>query len=287
MIGRRSFLALAAVPLLVEPRQALADALQEPLLAYERKTGGRVGIYAANSVTGAHFAWRADELFVMCSTFKLSLAAFALYRADRGELGLNEVIRYGPDALQEYAPEARRNLARGGMSIHAMCKAAVEWSDNTCANLVLARLGGPPALTAFWRTIGDGTSRLDHDEPLLNRSPPGDPHDATTPRAMAGNVHRLILNDVLRPPSRAILTDWILGCRTGDDRLRGGLPGDWDIGDKTGNNGKDAFGDIAVAWPTTGGAVVVSVYTQGGAPAPAQVQEVFAEIGRTILPTLV
>ena len=41
----------------------------------------------------------------------------------------------------------------------------------------------------------------------------------------------------------------MLGCQTGDNRLRAGLPKGWRIGDKTGNNGKDAAGDIAVAWP--------------------------------------
>jgi beta-lactamase class A len=58
-----------------------------------------------------------------------------------------------------------------------MCEAAVELSDNTCANALLARIGGPSVLSAFWRSIGDAVSRMDHNEPELNRSPPGDPHD--------------------------------------------------------------------------------------------------------------
>ena len=79
------------------------------------------------------------------------------------------------------------------MSVSDMCKAMVELSDNTCANLLLARSGGPEALTAFWRASGDTVSRLDHNEPELNRSPPGDPHDTTTPAAMAGSLRRFVL----------------------------------------------------------------------------------------------
>ncbi|WP_204309385.1 serine hydrolase, partial [Enterobacter cloacae] len=81
----------------------------------------------------------------------------------------------GKADLLEYAPVAKQNLAAGAMSVSDMCKAIVELSDNTFANLLLARIGGPAALTAFWRSLGDSTSRLDHIEPELNRSPPGDP----------------------------------------------------------------------------------------------------------------
>jgi beta-lactamase class A len=163
-----------------------------------------------------------------------------------------------------------------------MCKAAVELSDNTCANLLLARVGGPAALTAFWRSTGDAVSRLDHNEPELNRSPPGNPNDTTTPMAMAGNLRRFLLGEILSQDSRERLTGWMVNCKTGNNRLRAGLLEGWRIGDKTGNNGKDASGDIAMAWPKSGGPVLVCAYTQGGSPNPAQLEAVFAEIGRTV-----
>ena len=176
------------------------------------------------------------------------------------------MVAYGQKDLQEYAPVAKDNLAKGALSVAEMCKAAVELSDNTCANLLLAGVGGPAALTAFWRASGDAVSRLDHNEPMLNRSPPGDPHDTTTPAAMAASLKRFVLGGVLAPASRERLTDWMLACQTGANRLRAGLPASWRIGDKTGNNGKDAAGDIAVAWPRAPAPVLIACYTQGGAP---------------------
>lgn len=250
------------------------------LATYERETSGRIGLYAENLATGAKIAWRADERFVMCSTFKASLAALVLSRVDRGEDQLEHMIPYGPkDVPDWYAPVARQNLAKGAMSVAAMCEAAVEYSDNTCANLLLARVGGPSALTAFWRLTGDAVTRLDHNEPILNRSPPGDPHDTTTPRAMAGTLRRLVLADVLSSGSRQRLIGWMLNCKTGNDRLRAGLPMNWRIADKTGNNGKDAAADIAVVWPTPDTSILICVYTQGGLPTAAQVKTVFADIG--------
>ncbi|MEY9756143.1 class A beta-lactamase [Bradyrhizobium yuanmingense] len=279
LVDRRSLLAsfawLAASP-------ALAGDAPSEFESYERESGGRIGLYAENLATGKKLSWRADERFVMCSTFKASLAASVLARVDRGEEQLAAMIRYGQSDLLEYAPVARENLAAGKMSVGEMCKAIVELSDNTCANLLLARIGGPAALTAFWRSLGDTTSRLDHNEPELNRSQPGDPRDTTTPAAMAGNLRRLVTGEALSPASRALLTDWMVNCKTGANRLRGGLPAGWKIGDKTGNNGKDASGDIAVAWPKPDTPILIAAYTQGGTPSAAQIASAFARIGRMV-----
>ncbi|MGY4628217.1 class A beta-lactamase [Bradyrhizobium sp. USDA 4486] len=288
LLDRRSLLAslcwMAAAP-------AFAAKAPPELESYERESGGKIGVYAENLATGAKLAWRADERFVMCSTFKASLAACVLARVDRGEEQLAAMIPYGQDDLLDYAPVAKQNLAAGKMSVADMCKAIVELSDNTCANLLLARVGGPTALTAFWRSLGDATSRLDHNEPELNRSPPGDPRDTTTPVAMAGNLKRLIVGEALSPASRAQLTEWMVNCKTGANRLRGGLPADWKIGDKTGYNGKDAAGDIAVVWPKPDSKpdmpILIAAYTQGGAPNAAQIQAVFARIGRMVAEQLV
>jgi len=280
-LPRRTLLAVAPV---VASWPALAQTALAPLETYERESGGRIGLYAANLTTGAKLTWRADQRFVMCSTFKASLAALVLKRIDRGRDRLEEPIHFGAEAVTDdwWAPVAKANLAKGVLSVGEMCKAAVELSDNTCANLLLSRVGGPSALTAFWRSTGDPITRLDHTEPALNRTPLGQPQDTTTPAAMAGNLHRLVLGDVLSPASRERLMGWMLNCQTGDNRLRAGLPKDWRIGDKTGNNGKDAAGDIAVVWTPSRDRLLISAYTRGGSPTPAQIDAAFAGIGRLV-----
>ena len=275
-----SLCAIAASP-------AFAAEAPPELESYERESGGRVGVYAENPATGKKLSWRADERFVMCSTFKASLAACVLARVDRGEEQLAAMIPYGKADLLDYAPVAKQKLAAGAMSVTDMCKAIVELSDNTCANLLLARIGGPATLTAFWRSLGDSTSRLDHNEPELNRPPPGNPQDTTTPAAMAGNLRRLVLGEALTPASRTLLTEWMVNCKTGANRLRGGLPASWTVGDKTGNNGKDASGDIAVVWPKPDTPILVAAYVQGGTPNASQIEAVFARIGRMVAERLV
>ena len=269
--------------LVLWPWATPAASLPAPeLAAYERASGGRIGVFAQDLKTGRKIAWRADERFVMCSSFKPSLVACVLSRVDRGQERLDRIVTYGERDLLVNSPVARENLAKGGLPVEDMCRAAVEVSDNTCANKLLASIGGPPAMTAFWRSIGDRVTRLDHNEPELNRSKPGDPRDTTTPAAMAANLYRFVLGEVLSHASRRRLTEWMVGCRTGADRLRGGLPAGWRVGDKTGNNGEDAAGDIAVAWPTPDRPVLIAAYVQGGSPTPEQIKAVFAAAGQMV-----
>jgi len=278
-LSRRVFLGAPAI-MLTGP----AWAQDLPVLAdYERQSGGRIGVHAENLKSGKKIAWRAGERFVMCSTFKASLVACTLSRVDRGKEDLARSISYSADDLQDfYAPVAKQNLSKGHMTVGEMCEAAVELSDNACANLLLASMGGPAALTDFWRATGDDVSRLDHNEPVLNRSRPGDPHDTTTPTAMAGNLRRFLLGKVLSTESRTKLLNWMIGCQTGANRLRGGLPPAWQIADKTGNNGADAAGDIAMLWPAPGTPIAVCVYTQGGTPSAPQLESTFRDIGLAV-----
>jgi beta-lactamase class A len=99
---------------------------------------------------------------------------------------------------------------------------------------------------------------------------------------MAGTLRRLVLGKVLSQDSRERLVGWMVDCKTGGNRLRGGLPKGWRIADKTGNNGNDAAGDIAVVWPKLGSPVLICAYTQGGSPNANQLETVFADIGRIV-----
>ena len=282
---RRDFLWCA--PALLADNAFGQTAVDSAVAQYEKASGGHIGFYAQNLRTKRKLTWRADDRFVMCSTFKASLAALILRRVDRRQDNLADMISYGPGDIQGwYAPVAKANLEKGALSVREMCAAAVQYSDNICANLLLARVGGPASMTAFWRSIGDNISRLDDPEPYLNRTPLGGVRNTTTPRAMANTFERLAFGDVLSNHSRRTLIDWLLGSKTGDNRLRSGLPASWMTGDKTGNNGKDAAGDIAVTWTSTRAPIVIAAFTRGGSPSPEQLDTVFKGIGRFVARTI-
>ncbi len=220
----------------------------------------------------------------MCSTFKAVLACMALRRVDEGTLMFATRVPFTAADLLEYAPDTRAHLADGAMSVEALCAAAVERSDNTAANLLLARLGGPAELTAFLRAMGDATTRLDRNEPTLNTNLAGDPRDTTTPSAMARTMATLLLSPrVLSPASRARIAEWMVASSTGRARLRAGMPPTWRVGDKTGTGERGACNDVAVAWPPGRAPIVVAAYVEAPAASLRAREEAHAEIGRVVV----
>jgi beta-lactamase class A len=241
-----------------------AEAIRERLARIEAASGGRLGVSIVDTTTSLHAGLRADERFPMCSTFKLLAAGAVLTRVDRGQEDLQRRVVFSASDLVPNSPGTSRHTREltgdAGMSIGELCKAALTLSDNTAANLLLASFGGPAAVTAFARSLGDGMTRLDRIEPALNEAIPGDPRDTTTPNAMLGNLRELVLGEHLSAASRAQLLAWLAANQTGGSRLRAKLPEDWGVGDKTGTGERGTANDIAILWPAGRGPVLVTVY---------------------------
>jgi beta-lactamase class A len=254
----------------------------DSLGAVEGRIGGRLGVAALDLGDGRRLAHRADERFPMCSTFKAMAAAAVLSRVDAGADTLDRFIPYGPADLFSYAPVTKAHVGDGGMKLGDLCAAAVELSDNTAANLILAAIGGPPGWTRFVRGVGDPVSRLDRNEPTLNSAIPGDPRDTTSPAAALEDLRRVVLGDVLKPASRERLQGWMIAGKTGAARLRAGLPPAWRVGDKTGTGDHATTNDIAVVWTPTA-PIVIACYVTGAETTSNDVREAaIAEVGRLV-----
>lgn len=280
-------LARCAAVLLILPLGAAPapDRLARPeagLAALEARAGGRLGVVALDTGSGRRLAHRAGERFPMCSTFKVLLAGTVLQRVDRGELRLDLRLPYGKADLLAYAPVTTARLAEGGLAVGELCAAAVEVSDNTAANLLLASVGGPGAVTAFARSLGDPVTRLDRTEPALNEARPGDPRDTTTPEAMVATLRTLLLGPALKPESRARLEGWMAACTTGGTRLRAGLPKDWAVGDKTGSGARGTVNDVAILRPPHRAPILVAAYFTGSRASGKDREAVLAEVGRIV-----
>jgi beta-lactamase class A len=260
---RLLLLALSAMPAIALARRWPASGspgtFEAEVRRLEGASGGRLGVALLDSGSGDRFAYRGDERFPMCSTFKLLLAAAVLRRTEQGKESLSRRIAVRPAALVSWSPFTEKRVG-GEASVEELCAAAMTRSDNTAANLLLATIGGPAGIGAFARTLGDEFTRLDRMETALNSATPGDLRDTTTPLAMLGNLRELLLGDALGMDSRERLLRWMRANTTGGDRLRAGLPPQWQIGDKTGSGAKGTTNDIAILWPPGGKPLLVCAY---------------------------
>ncbi|MEO6835540.1 MAG: class A beta-lactamase [Candidatus Tumulicola sp.] len=291
-LRRNQFLAgaagIAAAGAGLRMAEASGDPLRE-LSQLETDTGGRLGVCAFDAGSGRTIRYRAGERFAMCSTFKLPAVAAVLAQVDLGIDSLDRRVRYGTSDLLAYAPETRKHLHGGSMTLAALCGAAIEYSDNTAANLLLRTLGGPAGVTRYVRTLGDSVTNLNRSEPALNSAIPGDPRDTTAPAAMLMDMRLLLLGTSLSAGSRTRLVGWLKNCRTGMDCLRAGIPPSWTAGDKTGSGGAvNAAGasstrnDVAIVWPPKRSPLLVTAYLTQSKLSAAQSDAALVTVARIV-----
>ena len=259
-------------------------ALHKALALIEAQSGGRLGVYALDAETGGEAGYRPDERFAMCSTFKTLLAARVLHMAQTGEVDLGLHATIAASDILPHSPVTEKVVGvPDGITLLELCEAAVVVSDNAAANVLLKATGGPAGLTAWLRQIGDKTTRLDRNEPDLNTALPGDERDTTTPRAMNATWQAILQGDVLKGFGRALLQQWLVDSRTGDQRVRAGLPSDWKAGGKTGAGANSTAGDTLLAWPNPQAeGLVITAYLTGGKRSAAENDAVLAKVGAAI-----
>jgi beta-lactamase class A len=228
-VRRALLLALASSPFVHSVRaQDSAGAPAARLAALEQESGGRLGVAAFNT-------------------------------ADGRQLLMMRRVRYGKEDLVANSPISEKHVA-DGMTVAELCAAALQYSDNSAVNLLMKILGGPAAVTAYARSIGDTQFQLDRWETELNSCIPGDLRDTTTPLAMATSLNKLVLGDGLPGPQRQQLKDWMLGNTTGATRIRAGVPAAWQVADKTGAGSYGTVNDIALLWPPGKAPIAVAIY---------------------------
>ncbi len=263
----------------------LNDARQsaEPrIAAIEKRIGGRLGVAAYDSGSKRHIAHRADERFPFCSTCKVLAVAAVLKRVDEQQEQLSRFVPYREQDLLEYAPVTRQHVKNGGMTVAALCEAAITISDNTAANLLVENVGGPEGLTRYARSLGDEKTRPDRLEPDLNDFRPGEERDTTTPAAMVVDLQQLLLGDQLSRSSRQKLENWLAENKTGLTMIRAGVPRGWKVGDKTGRGGQNATNDIAILWPPGKPPILLAIYCVESKVSSKNREAAIAEVARIV-----
>lgn len=281
---RHLLLGLPALAL-VTRAQAAEDAVMSAIRTVEADLKARLGVQITDRETGRIWAYRADERFPMTSTFKALAAAAILHEVDRGALTLDQRIEIEKEDLVPYSPVVEKAVGQG-MTIGEICEAAVTLSDNAAGNHQLRLLGGPEGFTRFLRGLGDGISRLDRWETALNEAIPGDPRDTTTPAMVSANLEKVTFGNALSPASRRRMQLWLLANKTGDTKVRAGVPPGWQVGDKTGAGGFGSNNDAGFILVSRRRPIFYAMMTTQTEAPVAQKNEGMAIIARALVKAL-
>lgn len=264
---------------------AFAAPVDDGIAELERRNNAFIGMYASNLDSGRTLTHRADEMFAMCSTFKAYAAARVLQMAEHGEVSLENRVFVDREAIVPNSP-VTETRAGGEMTLAQLCQAALQRSDNTAANLLLKTIGGPAAVTAFARSVGDERTRLDRWEVELNSAIPGDPRDTSTPSALAVGYRAVLAGDALSPPRRRLLEDWMRANQTSS--MRSGLPEGWTTADKTGSGDYGSTNDAGIAFGPEGQRLLLVMMTRSQAddPKAENLRPLIGELTALVLPSL-
>ena len=270
----------------VQPARPAATIGAIDLSALEARNGGRLGFVAIDTGTGRSCGWRGNQRFVYCSTFKMFLAAATLVRIQNGHERADRLVPITAADMISHAPVTEPAIG-SSLSVDRLMQAVVEVSDNPAANLLLRANGGLAAMQAFYRTLGDDSTRVDRFEPEMNRLD-GD-KDTIRPDQSAVNLQRLFvsLDSPLTAESQERLLGWMANAPFGSGRIKAGAPSGWRVAHKTGTGGYGPTNDIGLLYPPTGKPVIVAAYYHATrASSSAANDAVIAEATRLALTAL-
>ncbi len=227
----------------------------------EKDNHGKLGVFAVDLTSGRSIAFHAHQRFPLCSTSKFLVAAVLLKQSikDPGILAKKRYFTEYDVERSGYAPVTKKQVNQG-MRVKALAHAAMTATDNAAMNELMTLLGGPLKITSQLKIMGDSVSHLNRAEPDLNSAIPGDFRDTSTPYQMTKNLQRWVLSNVLPDVQKKQLRQWLIDNKTGDARIRAGVPVDWLVGDKTGTGGYGTTNDIGVIWPPSCSPIIVSIY---------------------------
>ena len=256
--------------------------IQSKIKNLEVSSGGRLGISAINTANNMHIEYRAEQRFPFQSTFKLLVVSAILKQSMADTDLLEEKVIYKQDDLVFWSPITEKYIS-AGMTVSELSAAAMMHSDNTATNLLMRKLGGTEAVTAFAHSLENHTFRLDHWETELNSNPDVD-QDTSTPLEMRESLQKLVLGNILAAPQQEQLVTWMKGNTTGDKRIRAGVPKGWIVGDKTG--GGTDYGmthDIGIIWPPNCAPLVIAVYLVQNQKNAVRREDIVASVTRLLV----
>lgn len=249
------------------------------LSAIAREAQGQVGFSAVLVETGERLHLQGSGRFPMQSVFKLPVALQVLHLVDEGRLRLDEAVRLDAADMRRGRSPLRDQHPDGvTLTVEQLLEWMLVQGDNSAADALLRRGGGPAAVTARLRALHVTGVRVDRGEAelardLMDGGPAAfdaylaDPRDTAQPDAMADLLAVIARGGALQPATHERLLRWLTDTQTGLQRIRALLPQGTVVADRTGG-GPDSRGvnsctnDVGIVTLPDGRHVALAVFVK-------------------------
>jgi len=286
-----------------------------------RAAPGVLGFGLMNLESGQFWVRLGDRPFPMMSVFKLPLGAAVLSEVDAGRLRLTEVLTLtDKDLSPPLSPIADAWPGRTTYTVDELFTAALRDSDNTAADVLMRRIGGPGAVNSWLVGKKVEEVRVDRYERELQPEalgmasfraawkgyaafgaaiatvPPArrhaatlaymaDPRDSATPRGMLGFLRKLDAGELISAASARRLLATLQQTPRGADRIKAGLPKGASFAHKPGTSGVDqglcaAFNDVGIFTLADRRSYAIAAFLTGSTASDQARAALFADLGR-------
>jgi beta-lactamase class A len=258
------------------PRPLVQQTAEAKLLGefgrFAALSDGTVGIAVRDLQTGETQAINGDTLFPMASAYKVAVAGRIFALIDAGDVRLDDQLALDPALASEGGIAWMFNRPGASLSVQRLLELMLQKSDNNATDVLVARAGGPQAITHFVTGLGVAGLRVDSDtahllyramgihplsgsfrqnadaarrvdpqiavrdmRDLPNLSFATEPEDTSTPKAMLDLISAYESGRALSPDSTQRLFTIMAHCETGKGRIVGMLPPGTAVAHKTGS----------------------------------------------------
>lgn len=285
-----------------------------------RAAPGLLGFGLMNLESGQSWTWEGERRFPMQSVFKMLVGAAMLAEVDAGRMALDAPISIGAkDLSPPRSPIAEAWPGRTVYSAEELLVAAVSDSDNTAADVLMKRIGGPGAISGWlqaqkieevrvdryerelqpeslglasfrpaWK--GDGFDAALATVPLAQRLAATeaylrDPRDTATPRGMMVFLSRLDAGELLSPASTRRLIGIMARSPRGPERLKAGFPKDALFAHKIGTGSSfggrtSAYNDVGIVTLADKRSYAITAFLTGSTANGQARAGLLADLGR-------
>jgi len=140
-----------------------------PALALRARPGA-FALGVMNLATTATWYWNTDRAFPLAGTVALPIAVAALAQVEAGKLGLAEPVAFDaldlspPPSLVGHDWPTPPDSHAGAIPAQSLITLALREGDNTAIDVLMKRVGGPGAVSAFLQQKGITGLRVDRYE---------------------------------------------------------------------------------------------------------------------------
>ncbi|HEX6865596.1 MAG TPA: class A beta-lactamase [Caulobacteraceae bacterium] len=281
-----------------------------------------VGVHSIDG--GDSWALSGKRAFPLQSVFKAPLGAAVLSEVDAGRLSLDDEITLGVEDLSPpYSPVADAWPGVKTYTVRELLVRAVGGSDNTAADVLMHRIGGPGMVQAWLdehRIVGLRIDRYERElqteiyglssfrpawrgeeafTAAIAKVPPArraaamraylaDPRDTATVSGALSFLDKLVNGQLLSPGSTALLLEIMTDTTTGQARLKAGAPDAASVAHKTGTGRTDlgvnpVTNDIGVITLKDGRRYAVAVFLAGSRANDAARDKLIADTARAVV----